>query len=79
MLDLVFANFTYVKAVPTDSGLVMPDTYHPPLCIDVFLPHVNINLNCEFSYLNFAAGNYTLLYNILLTIGQACMKLLLLM
>jgi hypothetical protein len=35
------------------------------LSIDVFLPHVNNNLNCEFSYRNFAAGNYNLLYNIL--------------
>jgi hypothetical protein len=65
MLDLVFANFTDLKSVPADSGLVTPDTYHPPLSIDVFLPHVDDNLNCEFSYRNFAAGNCTLLYNIL--------------
>jgi hypothetical protein len=65
MLDLGFANFTDIKSVPTNSGLVTPDTYHPPLSIDVFSPHVNNNLNCEFSYQNFAAGNYTLLYNIL--------------
>jgi hypothetical protein len=31
----------------------------------VCLPHVNNNLNCEFSYRNFVAGNYTLLYNFL--------------
>jgi hypothetical protein len=31
------------------------------------LPHVNNDLNCEFSYPNFADGNYTLLYNILST------------
>jgi hypothetical protein len=49
MLDLVIANFTDLKSVPADSGLVTPDTYHPPLSIDVFLPHVNNNLNCEFS------------------------------
>jgi hypothetical protein len=61
MLDLDFANFTDLKSVPVDSGLVTPDTYHPPLSIDVFLPHVNNNLNCQFSYRNFAAGNYTLL------------------
>jgi hypothetical protein len=60
MLD----HFTDLKSVPADSGLLTPDTYHPPLSIDVFLPHVNNNLNCEFSYRNFAAGNYTLLYNI---------------
>jgi hypothetical protein len=35
------------------------------LSIDVFLPHVNNNLNCELIYRNFEAGNYTLLYNIL--------------
>jgi hypothetical protein len=65
MLDLVFANFTDLKTLPTDSGLVTPDTYHPIFSIDVSLPHVNNNLNCEFCYRNFAAGNYTLLYNIL--------------
>jgi hypothetical protein len=64
MLYLFFANFTDIKSVPTGSGLVTPDTYHPPLNIDVFVSHFNSNLNCEFSYRNFAAGNYTLLYNI---------------
>jgi hypothetical protein len=38
MLDLVFANFTDLKSVPAHSGLVTPDTYHPPLSIDVFCP-----------------------------------------
>jgi hypothetical protein len=65
MLDLIFANFTDIKSVPTHSGLVTPDTYHPPLSIDVFLTHVNNNLHCEYSYQNFAAGNDALLYNIL--------------
>jgi hypothetical protein len=64
MIDLIFAHFTDIKSVPTHSGLVTPDTY-PPLSIDVFLPHVNNNLNCEYNYQNFAAGNYALLYNIL--------------
>jgi hypothetical protein len=44
MLDLVFANFTDLKSVPADSGLVAPDKYHPPLNIDVSLPNVNNNL-----------------------------------
>jgi hypothetical protein len=65
MLDLVSANFSDLKSVPADFGLVTPDIYHPPLSIDVSLPHINTNLNCEFSYRIFAAGNYTLLYNIL--------------
>jgi hypothetical protein len=65
MLDIVFVNFTDLKSVPGDSGLVTPYTYHPTLSINIFLPHVNNNLNCEFSYRNFAAGSYTLLYNIL--------------
>jgi hypothetical protein len=64
MLDPVFANFTDLKSVPADSGFATPNIYHPPLSIDVFLPQVNTNLNCEFSYQNFAAGTYTLLYNI---------------
>jgi hypothetical protein len=68
MLDVVFANFADLKFVLADSGLVTPGTYHPPLSIDVFWPHVNnINLNCEFSYQIFASGNYTLLYSILST------------
>jgi hypothetical protein len=56
-----------VKPVPADSGLVKPDSHHPPLSIDIYLPHSTNNLNCEFSYRNFAAGNYTLLYNFLST------------
>jgi hypothetical protein len=64
LLDLVFANFTDLNFIPVHSGLVKPDTYHPPLSTDVYLPHVNNNLNCEFNYRIFAAGNYTLLYNI---------------
>jgi hypothetical protein len=67
LLDLVFANFTDLKLVPVDSGLVTPDTYHPPFSIDVLLPHINNNLNSEFSYRIYSAGNSTLLYNILST------------
>jgi hypothetical protein len=67
LLDLVFANFSDLKLVPVDSGLVTPDTYHPPLSIDVLLPHVNNNLNSEINYLIYSAGNYTLLYNLLST------------
>jgi hypothetical protein len=68
LLDLVFANFSDLKPVPADSGLVKPDSYHPPLSTDIYLPHITNNLNCEFSFFrNFAAGNYTLLYNILST------------
>jgi hypothetical protein len=67
ILDLVCTNFTVLKSVPADSGLVTPDIYHTPLSIDVSLPHVNNKLNCEFSYRIFAAGIYTLLYNILPT------------
>jgi hypothetical protein len=37
------------------------------LSTDVYLPHANNNLNCEYSYPNFASGNYNLLYNILST------------
>jgi hypothetical protein len=65
LLDLVFANFTDLKLVPVDSHLVTPDTYHPPLSIDVLLPHINNNLNSEFSYRIYSGGNYTLLYNLL--------------
>jgi hypothetical protein len=37
MLDLDFVN-------------LIPDTYHLSLSINVLLPHVNNNLNSEFSY-----------------------------
>jgi hypothetical protein len=36
------------------------------------LLHIN-NLNCEFGYRIFAAGNYTLLYNILSAYDWSCM------
>jgi hypothetical protein len=55
------------KFVTAHSGLIKPDTYNHPLTTDVCFPHVNNNLNCEFSYRNFTAGNYALLYNILST------------
>jgi hypothetical protein len=42
MLDVVFANFTELKSVPADSGLVAPHIHHPPVSIDVFLSHVNL-------------------------------------
>jgi hypothetical protein len=69
LLHLVVANFTDLKSVTADSGFAKPDTYHLPLSTDVYLSHVNNHLNCEFSYRNFAAGNYALLYNILSTCG----------
>jgi hypothetical protein len=47
--------------------VVAPDKYHHPLSINVCSPHVNNNLNCECSYQKFAAGSYTLLYNIVST------------
>jgi hypothetical protein len=62
LLGLVFANFTDLKSLPANFGLVKPDSYHPPLNIHVSLPYVNKYLNCEFNYQNFAAGNYSLLY-----------------
>jgi hypothetical protein len=78
MLHIVFANFTDLKSVHTDTGLVMSDSHHPPLSTDVLLSHVknnvdddnnnnNNNNNCVFSYRIFAAGNITLLYNFLST------------
>jgi hypothetical protein len=59
--------FIDLNLVPTDSGLVTPDTYHPAFSINVLLPHVNYNLNSETSYLIYSAGNYTLPYNLLST------------
>jgi hypothetical protein len=67
MFDLVITNFTNLKLVPVDSGLVTPDTHHPPFSIDVLLPHVNNNLNSEISYRIYSADACTLLYNILST------------
>jgi hypothetical protein len=67
LLEIVSANFTDLKSVPAISGLVKPDTYQPPLSVDVYLSQVKNNLNCEFNYRNFAGKNYTLLYNLLST------------
>jgi hypothetical protein len=67
MLDLVFANFAAIQAVPATSGLVTPDAYHPPLLIDVILPYKKNNLNCWSRHYIYAAGDYSLLYNLLCT------------
>ncbi|PNF31813.1 hypothetical protein B7P43_G09329, partial [Cryptotermes secundus] len=65
LLDLVFSNLTDLKPGPSYSDLVKPDPYHPPLIIDVHLPHITYNPDYKFSHRKFAAGNYTLLYNTL--------------
>jgi hypothetical protein len=67
ILYLVFASITDVQSVPVDSGLVKSDAYHPPPSIHVYLPYVSNALNCESTYRNITAGNYTLLYTILST------------
>jgi hypothetical protein len=36
MIDLVFANFSDLKLVSADSGLVTPDIYHHPFSVNVF-------------------------------------------
>jgi hypothetical protein len=53
--------------------LVTPDTYHSPLSIDVFLPHVNNNLNCENSY---SIGYDEIPEMIIKICGQCLIKLL---
>jgi hypothetical protein len=50
----------------------MPDTYYPPIVIGISLPLVNHTLNCEYSYRKYAAGDYTLLYNVLSNYDWAC-------
>jgi hypothetical protein len=70
LLGLVFVNFSDLKSVPAYSRLVKPDAYHRPVSTDVCLPHVNNNFNYELIYRNLAAGNCTLLYNVLSMCGQ---------
>jgi hypothetical protein len=43
LLDLVFANSNNITVAISDFELVVPDTYHPPLCTDlnVFLFCIN--------------------------------------
>jgi hypothetical protein len=60
LLDLAFANFPDLMPIPTDSGLVKPDVYHPPLIIHTYFQHFPKNSTSITSYRNFAAGNYTL-------------------
>jgi hypothetical protein len=75
MLHLVFANFTDLNSLLSDPGLVTPDSHLPHLSIDVLLPHVRNNFNCEFSCQIVAAGSYTFLKSFYLrVIVQACMK-----
>jgi hypothetical protein len=67
LLDLAFTNFCELNINFIDSGIIKPDTYHPPFVIDVFLPFDASTRNCEYSYRKFASGDYPLLYNILST------------
>jgi hypothetical protein len=78
LLDPFFVNFTDLKSVPADSGLVVPDTYRPPLNTGAFLPHVNYNLNSELviKFLQQASTFYFTTFCLCMT-GQVCMKLLL--
>jgi hypothetical protein len=62
VLDLLFVNFSDLKSIPAAPGYVSPVTYHTFYSI-----HVNNDLNDEFGYRNFAAGNQTLLHKILST------------
>jgi hypothetical protein len=72
LLDLIFSNFSDIGITFLDSGIIKPDTYHPPLVIDVILPLVSPTQNCDYSYRNYASGDYNLLYNILLAYDWSC-------
>ncbi|PNF43033.1 hypothetical protein B7P43_G08782 [Cryptotermes secundus] len=72
LLDLVFTNFNDYNITFPDSGIIKPDTYHPPMVIGISLPLVNPTQNCEYSYRKYIAGDYTLLYNILSNYDWSC-------
>jgi hypothetical protein len=74
LLDLAFTNFGDIDISFPDSGIIKPDTYHPPMVIGINLPLVSPTEICDFSYHKYTSGDYTLLYNILLIMtGLVCM------
>jgi hypothetical protein len=59
LLDLDFTTFNDYNITSPDSGIVKPDTYHPPMVIGIGLPLVNLTKNCEYTYRKDIAGDYT--------------------
>lgn len=67
LLDLVFSNFVDISLDHVQYGLVHPDPYHPPFIIDCSIPQRRNHHNSNTVYRRFPAGDYTLLYNTLLS------------
>jgi hypothetical protein len=38
LIDLNFSNLSDLGITPVDPGLIKPDSYHPPLIINICLP-----------------------------------------
>jgi hypothetical protein len=64
LLDLVFANFHNVTVAISDFELVVPDTYHPPLCTDLNIL-TSSSQSMLYSFRNYPRGDYALLYEML--------------
>jgi hypothetical protein len=74
LLDLVFTNFSDYDITFPDSGIIKPDTYHPPMVIGITLPLVNPTQNCEFRIVNMHLEiiPYYILFSLIMT-GLVCM------
>jgi hypothetical protein len=66
-LDFVYSNFVYISLDYVDHGLVNPDHFQPPFIIDCTIPLRRKNQNFNTPCKRYAAGDYALLYNALLT------------
>jgi hypothetical protein len=72
LFDLIFSNLSDLRITPVDPELINPDSYHPPMIINIYLPFTTCILNYVYSYRKFLSGDYALLYNILSTFDWSC-------
>jgi hypothetical protein len=71
LLDLVFANFHNVTVAISDFELVVPGTYHPPLCTDLNVL-TSSSQSLLYSFRNYPRGDYALLYEMLSSYDWSC-------
>jgi hypothetical protein len=64
LLDFVFSNSHNVNVAMSDFELVVPDTYHLPLCPDLNIL-TSSSQSLLYSFRNYPRGDYALLYEML--------------
>jgi hypothetical protein len=70
LLDLVFSNSRNVTVAISDFELVVPDSYHPPLCTDLNVTSSSQSL--LYSFRNYPRGDYASLYEMLSSYDWSC-------